>query len=113
MGYDITAGKSRKLMDESYDNYLVHIQCQYSYKELLNKAFGFEFTNFRGRITKANKERFVNGIDIMVEMLKHSENHKPMFVGYIGATTPNNFINDLLELKELIKSNKVKWLGVG
>lgn len=113
MGYDITAGKSRRLMNESYDNYLSHIQCQYAYKELLNESFGFEFTSFKGRISKAKKELFIKGIDNMVEKLKNSNNHKPMFVGYIGATTPNNFIDDLLELKELIKNEKVKWIGVG
>ena len=113
MGYDICAGKSRKLMDESYDNYLTHIQCQYSYKELLNESFGFEFTNFRGRISRAKKELFINGIDNMIEKLKDNSNHKPIFRGYIGATTPNNFINDLVDLRELIRTEEVKYLSVG
>lgn len=113
MGYDITSGKSRRLMNESYDNYLSHIQCQYAYKELLNESFGFEFTDFKGRISKAKKELFIKGIDNMIEKLKDNSNHKPMFIGYIGATTPTNFIDDLLELRELILTEKVKYLSVG
>lgn len=112
MGYDITGGKSRKLMDENYDNYLCHIQCQYSYKELLNQSFGFEFTNFRGRIGKVKKEKFITGIDNMIENLKDNNNHKPMYVGYISNIPPNIFIKELLELKELIKNEEIKYLSV-
>ena len=69
MGYDITGGKSKKLMDESYDNCLCHISCQYSYTNLLNESFGFDFTTFSGRITKANKRKFIIGIDNMFPYL--------------------------------------------
>lgn len=113
MGYDITSGKSKKLMDESYTNCLSHIQCQYSYKELLNESFGFEFTSFNGRISKEKKELFAKGIDNMIEKLKDTNNHKPMYMGYIGATTPARFIDDLLKLKELILTEKAKYLSVG
>lgn len=113
MGYDITAGKSRKLMNESYFNYLCHIQCQYSYKELLNKSFGFEFTNFRGRISKAKKNLFIKGIDNMIENLKDKNNHKQMHVGYMSNISLERFIEELLELKSLIESEEVKWIGVG
>ena len=112
MGYDITAGKSRKLMDMSYDNYLCHIQCQYSYKELLNKSFGFDFTSFKGRITKANKQKFIIGIDNMVENLKDPSNHKKMYLGYLSNISPDEFITELLNLKYLIESEQVKYLSV-
>ena len=112
MGYDITGGKSRKLMDEDYKNYLCHIQCQYSYKDLLNKSFGFEFTSFKGRISKAKKEMFIIGIDNMIENLKDNSNHKPMYIGYMANISPSRFIKELLELRELIKNEKIKYLSV-
>lgn len=113
MGYDITGGKSRKLMDQSYDNYLCHIQCQYAYKNLLNESFGFEFTNFSGRISKAKKDMFINGIDNMIESLKDPNNHKPIYMGYMANIHPNRFIEELSELKELIKNEEIKYLSVG
>lgn len=113
MGYDITGGKSRKLMNESYDNYLCHIQCQYSYKNLLNESFGVDFTNFKGRISKAKKELFISGIDNMIENLKDSRNHKQMYVGYISNISPDRFIEELLELRRMIESEEIKYLSVG
>ena len=113
MGYDITGGKSKKLMDESYENCLCHISCQYSYTNLLNESFGFEFTTFRGRITKANKCKFIIGINNMIEKLKDNKNRQPMFYGYISNISPEKFINELTKLKKLIEDGEIKYLSVG
>ena len=113
MGYDITGGRSKKLMSESYDNYLCHISCQYSYTNLLNKSFGFEFTTFRGRITEANRHKFIIGIDNMIENLKDNRNSQPMFYGYISNISPERFIDELTKLRKLIKDREVRYLSVG
>lgn len=112
MGYSIIGGESRKLMDESYDNVLSHISCQYSYKELLNESFGFDIVNFQGDINKSTEHLFVKGIENMISKLEDSVNHQPIFPGYIGAIEPNEFIKELLELKLLILAEKVKYLEV-
>lgn len=58
------------------------------------------------------KETFMIGIDNMIENLKDNTNHKPMYIGYMANISPSRFIEELLELRELIKNEKIEYLSV-
>ena len=67
----------------------------------------------KGRISKEKKELFIKGIDNMIENLKDTSNHKPMYIGYMANISPDRFIQELLELREMIENEEIKYLSVG
>lgn len=109
MGWDIVSGKSKKLIDESYDNVLSHISCQYKYNDYFEKAFGKRIDCFKGRLTNKNKQEFIDGIDRFIN-IPNNEIDVPAFQGYISNCGIDKLKQEFAKLKELILEDKIGYI---
>ncbi|MBD5589345.1 hypothetical protein [Clostridium botulinum] len=112
MGYDIVSGRSKKEMDEDYNNVLSHIQCQYAYEEHFRKAFGCEISDWNGRLYKKDRENFIAGIDNFINILENTQKEIPMYRGYISNCSPKNLIEQMKDLRKLIQEGKIGYMRI-
>jgi hypothetical protein len=111
MGYDIVSAKTKKEKELSYDNVLSHIQCQYGYQEYFRQAFGCEITDWNGRLKKKDIPKFIEGIDIFINLLQGNIN-VTRYVGNISNCSSDRLIKEMKELKELIKEGKIGYMSI-
>jgi hypothetical protein len=111
MGYDIMSSKSKKAQDESCDNILSHIQCQYAYQPYFREAFNREITDWNGRLIKSKREEFIKGIDNFIGILEKGID-VPMYRGNLSNCSQETLIKEFRELKELIKDGKIGYMSI-
>lgn len=109
MGWDIVSGKSKKLIDDDYNNVLSHISCQYAYNDYFERAFGKRIDKFKGRLTIKKKQEFVNGIDNFID-IPNNEIDVPIFQGYISNCGVDKLKQEFMKLKELILEGKIGYM---